>query len=85
MTWLRDSNTHCNAPEQDKSKLDQERVVMLPLRMTEKELDERISNIPNTQKKLACNSNFYFTGWDSAKALPAIKATVLELGLVEII
>ena len=62
-----------------------ERLVMLPLRMTEKELDERISKIPNTQKKLACNSNFYFTGWDAAKALPTIKATVLELGLVEII
>lgn len=28
MTWLRDSNTHCNKSEQGNSKSDQERVVM---------------------------------------------------------
>ena len=62
-----------------------EPVVMCPLRMTEKELDERINKVPSAQKKLAVNSNFYLTGWDAAKALPTIKATVLELGLVELI
>jgi len=28
MTWLKDSNTHCNKPSHDKSKPGQERVVM---------------------------------------------------------
>lgn len=61
-----------------------ERLVM-PLRMTERELDERIRNGIKQQPKYAGNSNFYLKGWDGAKVLPTVKAMVLSIGLVELV
>lgn len=61
-----------------------ERIVM-PLRMTEDELDRRINAAIQAQPRYAVNSNFYLQGWDAAKLVPTVKAMLLEVGLVELI
>jgi hypothetical protein len=54
------------------------------LRMTEQELDLRLSRALDIQPGFAANSNFVLTGFDAAKVIPTAKAIVIALGLVEI-
>jgi len=58
--------------------------ITLPLKMSERELDERINKGMNDQPKYACNSNFYLSRFDKAKLHPTAKALLLSLGLVEL-
>lgn len=54
------------------------------MKLTEKELDQRIHNAIKLQPKLAGSPRFALQGWDAAKLGPTIKAVLLEVGLVEI-
>jgi hypothetical protein len=78
------NETHTTEPGRDNGAGGRAEPLVMPLRMTRAELQQRVYAALREQPRFAKNENFHLAGWDAAKVAPTAMALLVGLGFVEL-